>query len=130
MRHRLGNVFRGRLDTDGSFFKVSIAKLPALADEYVRWLETSPTPDTCKCEWGVHPDDALIEKDACRICACPKDDSFHDLAKESLAPEYQHEYRPRRLRLKEESSLCPVHNKVGRITGFFEWLYLVNDERK
>lgn len=102
------------------------AMIPAFAEAYIRWVETTPTPEICKCEWAVHPDDVTVQADKCRLCARVRDDAVHQVGDDPMEfMEDTHNFRGRRLRLKEEDPLCPVHNKVGRVAGFFEWLAVV-----
>jgi hypothetical protein len=117
----------GRVYEGTDFITLPKANIHDLADKYIYWIETSPTTLTCKCEWVIHPDDDLIAEGECRICMLPKENAYHLQLGEG--DQDNHVFRPRRLRLKEEDPMCPVHNKVGRVAGFFEWLAMVHKEQ-
>jgi len=107
-----------------AIFQVPKAELPALAEAYVKWLEVSPTEETCKCEWVLHPDDVEVKAKECRECYQPLVAACHRKGDVDYHPA-----RSRRLRLKDENPMCPLYTKAGRVTGFFEWLFLVELRR-
>jgi hypothetical protein len=110
------------------FFAVPKDQLPDLAKRYIQWIEMSPTKETCKCEWAVHPDDAGVDVTLCRFCGLTEDEHSQAATGSDVVVCDEFRAATRRLRMKEEHPLCPVHTKVGRLTGFFEWVFLVDSQ--
>lgn len=67
----------------------------SLVHKYFNELEASKTTEFCICAWAGHPDDAHLP------VGHPK----------------------RRLRKVDEHDYCPMHTHIGRVIGFFDWLF-------
>lgn len=123
-------------DTD-VFLAIMKADIPHLAEKYIDYIETSVTQEVCKCDWVAHPDDVGIRAMHCRECTHPREkhtdigdgvvkcasaikiDDAIDGTRECECSQYV----PRRVRKADENPFCPVHTSVGRVMGFFEYVF-------
>jgi hypothetical protein len=88
-----------------------------MVERYVSLIETETTNRMCLCKWKIHPEDAEIKENHCRICSSHRDSSHHWVHSESA-----HSFQGRRMmRPDVENPECPVHTKSGLILGFIKW---------
>lgn len=115
---------------------LSIVKrdIPQWAERYVRHIETSVTQEVCKCEWTAHPDDVKIRPLHCRDCEHPRERHQEVDGKIKCVPHTLERecacinYMPRRVKMGDVHPHCPVHTPVGRIMGFFEYVFSQKDD--
>ena len=95
------------------------------AKQYIDHLDTAITQEVCKCEWLCHPDDLDIRPLCCRDCKHPRDKhrSIGDNVIACVDECTCDMYMPRRVRMGDLNMECPAHSPVGRITGFFEYVF-------
>lgn len=122
----------GILDNNSDPTILAIVKrdIPRWAEKYVHYIDTATTQEICKCEWLVNPDDLEIRPLCCRECTHPRDKHVDqgdnrvsctaDIADDECGCVV---YTPRRVRMGERNPVCPVHSPVGRIMGFFEFVF-------
>lgn len=125
-------------DRDMVFLCVPQQDIPHLAGEYLEVLKTARTIDWCACKWDVHPDDVDfrpgIDDLLCKMCKSVEPE--HPVAYETsyIRPGTMQETvktltcntfqaRQRRLHRSEDSPVCPMHTELGRILGFFQYLF-------
>lgn len=123
-----------------TFLAIAKEDIPKWAAQYVDYLDTSPTQEVCKCEWIVNEDDLNIRPMHCRNCKHPREkhlvanggacsvpfkndpsDFYPDLKAGDECPCAG--YVGRRVRVGEQDPQCPVHTSIGRVMGFFEFVF-------
>lgn len=123
---------------------LAIAKHDILqwAINYMDHLENTVTTEVCKCEWIVNPADVNIRPLCCRNCEHPRDAHKADDATGMVLCQGEpvkgtfvkfdeddeidcgcNNYSPRQIRRGTPSPECPVHDPVGRMLGFFEYVF-------
>lgn len=119
------------------YLSVPKVDIPEWAKRYVDYLDTSVTQEVCKCEWVAHPEDLAIRPLCCRECKHPREKHgvsgfCSDVIKWDDAIDGPHacecaSYVPRRVRMGDMNEHCPVHSPIGRIMGFFEFVFGISD---
>ena len=85
----------GEVSAGRAYLALPRDQVISLAHKYFAELEQSTTTKFCRCVWAVHPDDGHLP------AGHPK----------------------RRLRKIDEHPYCAVHTHIGRVVGFFDWLF-------
>lgn len=101
--------------------------IPRWAQEYVDHVDTATTEEICKCTWDCHPDDLKIRPLHCRDCEHPRDKHDDSGCNDNDGNCICVHYSPRRVKLGDHNPACPVHSPVGRIMGFFEYIFTQQD---
>jgi hypothetical protein len=94
------------------------AAIHALVHTYVAAMETEESAKWCKCEWIIHPDDAGLAENCCRVCGTTSGPPLHPT---HFNMDGSHDYRGRRKMRGDQHPECPVHTREGLILYFFEW---------
>lgn len=116
-------------EKDNLYLSIVKRDIPKWAEQYVHHLDTATTQEVCKCEWLVNPDDLEIRPLCCRTCGHPKERHVNGGActePHTIDRECESNcqlYNPRRVRMGDTHPHCPVHTPVGRIMGFFEFVF-------
>jgi len=123
------------------FLSVPKKEIPDLVKKYIDAMEIGTTEEWCQCKWHIHPDDTEIKSGHCRNCNHPNkthktqtdqySNTIYPCTNEDQNGDWIdfcpcQNYQGRRQRRIDDEPLCPVHNKLGLILGFYEWLFPVD----
>lgn len=117
---------------DSTVLAIIKRDIPEWAERYVDWLDTATTDEVCKCEWIIHPDDLNLPALHCRDCRHMREQHYVDgtgikcVGQIDASVDGQCKctmYLPRRVRQGDLKTECPVHSPVGRVLGFFEFVF-------
>lgn len=127
-----GEEFPFSEDLIGLHFAIAKRDIPRLAEAYFRMLDIALTDEWCKCEFVMHPDDVNLDKTRCRFCKGTPNEHPSDYSVVVEGREFTKEClkfsEPKSRKHKvNDHPHCPVHTHVGRLLGFYEWLFPEDD---